>query len=66
VAQEQGSGDYHPIGGSAAQTVALTNAITSYTCQFTSTETNAGGRLTFNCGNNAFDVVVDNVSLNQQ
>jgi hypothetical protein len=66
IAQEQGSGDYHAIAGSATQTIALTNTTKNYTYQFTSTESNAGGRLTFNCGNNAFDVVVDNVSLIEQ
>jgi hypothetical protein len=66
VTQEQGSSDYHAIAGSAPQTIALTNTTRNYTYQFTSTESNAGGRLTFNCGNNAFDVVVDNVSLIEQ
>jgi hypothetical protein len=55
VAQEQGSGDYHAIGGSATQIVPLTNTPRTFTCQFAGTEPNTGGRLTFNCGNNAFD-----------
>jgi hypothetical protein len=66
IAQEQGSGDYHAIGGSTLQTRTLTTAKQNFTYSFTCTETNTGGRVTFNCGQNAYDVILDNVSLIEQ
>jgi uncharacterized protein (DUF362 family) len=63
VKQEQSSGDFHKVGGSAFQTFALTTAKKNYTYSFKSTETNTGCRLGFNCGLSAFDVIIDNVSL---
>jgi uncharacterized protein (DUF362 family) len=64
VKQDQDGGDYHAIGGSANQTYQLTTQpqrFPPYT--FVCTEDNAAGRLSFNVGGNAYDVIIDNVSL---
>jgi hypothetical protein len=65
VNQQLAGGDYHAIGGSVGQTFALTTALKSFSYQFTSTEDQPLGRLSFNLGLNAYDVVLDNISLIQ-